>query len=86
MYVLWMGMSPSERNEGMARGTKEPSFEQNLEQLEAIIHGLEQDDLQLEDMLKNYESGMQLIEKMESRLNQAAAQLKILGEDEGKRA
>lgn len=56
--------------------TKNPKgFEQQLEQIEAIVAELEFGELSLDDMLNRYESGMQLIAVCQQRL--VNAELKV---------
>lgn len=50
---------------------EEPSFEQRLEELEAVVETLESGDLPLEAMLSRYEHGMQLVTACQQRLAEA---------------
>jgi exodeoxyribonuclease VII small subunit len=54
---------------------EEPSFEQRLEELEAVVEDLESGELPLEAMLSRYEHGMELVTACQQRL--AEAELRV---------
>lgn len=58
------------------------TFEQALEQLEAIIKRLEEGDIPLEEALENYQKGMELSKTCHDKLKYAEEKLtKVLTED-----
>lgn len=60
---------------------KTESFEILLQKLEGIVEKLEQGDFPLEDSLKAFEEGMDLVKKCEARLNEAQKKIEILVKD-----
>ena len=70
---------------GKSTRKKEPSFEQALERLAAIVAELETGDLTLDDSLKRYEEGQQLIRRGYQLLEGAERRIEALLEgEEGK--
>lgn len=63
------------RQEPLTTTDDPQSFEQQLEQIEAIVADLESGSLPLDTMLVRYESGMKLIDACQQRL--ATAELKV---------
>lgn len=63
---------------------KDLKFEEALKQLEEIVEKLEQGDLSLEQMLKEYEKGVKLSNICTKKLNQTKKKIKILTEERGK--
>lgn len=57
---------------------KEPSFEQALEELEALVETLEQGDLTLEESLKSFERGVVLTRTCQQVLKDAEQKIRIL--------
>ena len=71
----------------MARSDKKPepappSFEQALEELEKIVHGIECGEVTLEQSIEQYEHGMKLIRHCRSILDRAETRIKTLTADE----
>jgi exodeoxyribonuclease VII small subunit len=63
--------------------TKKQSFEEALTRLEEIVEQLERGDIKLDEMLKIYEEGSQIINFCMSRLKEAEGKIhKISGKDE----
>ncbi len=62
----------------MARGKKEPSFEKDLEQLEAIVAALEEGGLSLDEALKRFEEGIKLARTCDKALKEAEKRIEIL--------
>ncbi len=54
------------------------SFEQSLQQLQALVEEMEQAQLPLEELLNKYESGLGLLKKCEETLNQAQHKLETI--------
>lgn len=58
-------------------------FEQALDQLEQIIHKMEQDDTSLEEALKQFETGITLAKDCQQALNSAELKVQQLIEKNG---
>ncbi len=69
----------------MAAAKKEPSFEQSLKRLEAIVDKLEGEDLALEESLKLFEEGVKLAEACGKRLDEAEKKVTLLLKDRDQR-
>ena len=65
-----MARNPAEKNE--------PDFENTLKQLEEIVSRLENNDLSLEEALKDFEQGIKLAQLGQERLQQAEQHIQIL--------
>ena len=65
-----MARKPVEKNE--------PDFENTLKQLEAIVSRLENNELSLEDALKDFEEGIKLAQQGQERLQPAEQRIPIL--------
>ena len=63
----------------MAKLKKEPSFEEKIQQIEAIIESLNNDNLPLQKAIELHAEAMQLIKQTEEYLQQAAIQFETLG-------
>ena len=57
---------------------KKQTFEERLEQVEALIGEMESGALPLEDALKRYEEGMQALTALEKELQSAQQKLTVL--------
>lgn len=55
--------------------SKEPSFEQDLERLEALAETMESGELPLSELLEAYEEGAALAKTLTERLDKARARL-----------
>ena len=64
------------------QATKEPTFEQALEQLEGIIDRIESGEVGLEQCLTEYEQGMKLISQCRKTLDAAEKRIAELTTDE----
>jgi exodeoxyribonuclease VII small subunit len=58
--------------------TKKNNFEQAMSRLEELVNELESGEIQLDDMLKKYEEGAELIKICLARLDKAEKQIKKL--------
>ena len=56
-----------------------PTFEQALEQLEAIVHALEEGRLGLDESLAQYETGVKLLRRCHGLLARAERRIELLG-------
>jgi len=54
------------------------SFKQSLEELQGIVNGLESGSLELEDSLAAYKRGVELIEGLNRKLDEAKQQVEVL--------
>ena len=52
------------------------SFEQNMQRLEQIVRALERGDVPLEESLKLFQEGTELVKSCEKLLNEAQMQVK----------
>ncbi len=60
--------------------TKQPSFEESLNALEALVERMESGDLTLEESLKEFEQGMALTKQCQKLLDEAEQRVSILSE------
>ena len=60
------------------KGTKQPKFEEALARLEAIVKGLEEGDLKLEESLRLFEEGVSLTRLCATRLDEAQRRIDLL--------
>jgi exodeoxyribonuclease VII small subunit len=58
--------------------TKKHNFEEALSRLEELVNELESGEVQLDDMLKKYEEGAELIKFCLTRLDKAEKQIQLL--------
>ena len=66
--------------------TKKPenmSFESAMTELQTIVQHMEHGQLSLEDSLKHFERGVQLVGSTQSKLQQAEQKVQILMEQQG---
>jgi exodeoxyribonuclease VII small subunit len=54
------------------------SFNQATEELEGIVRALEGNQLELEESLKRYERGVQLLKELQGRLDEAEQKVTVL--------
>jgi exodeoxyribonuclease VII small subunit len=66
--------------------SKPKTFESSLEELERIVHELEQGELTLEKSLELFEQGVKLSRECQERLNQAERRIEMLTRDNHGRA
>ncbi len=59
----------------VSKASQVPSFEQRLEQLEALADQMEQGELPLQELLKKYEEGILLSNSLTAELEQAKAKM-----------
>ena len=62
---------------------KEPSFEEQLAKLPAIVNQLEQGNVPLEEALQQFQEGIKLAKKLQGKLNDAEKTLGHLIDDDG---
>lgn len=60
-----------------------PSFEERLEELEALAEKMEQGNLPLHELLKDYEAGLKLSKALEEELEKAQARMQEVKEGKG---
>jgi exodeoxyribonuclease VII small subunit len=57
---------------------KEPTFEERLGQLEAIVQSLDADDVSLEKAIESYEAGVKLSFQLNKTLEEAQRKIEVL--------
>lgn len=62
----------------MAAKKKKPGFEEQLEQLEALVEGLEDGDLELEEGVERYREGVELLKGLHKTLRAAEQKVEVL--------
>lgn len=60
---------------------KEPTFEEQLAELETIVQGLDAEDLPLDKAISFYEKGVQLSRKLHLTLDEAQRKIEVLTRD-----
>lgn len=63
--------------------SKEPTFEEKLQQLETIVNQLEQGQVPLEEALKQYKAGIKLSAELEATLKNAEQTVTQMVQDDG---
>lgn len=63
--------------------TKEEPFEVTLEKLESIVTRMEDEEMGLEESLKLFKTGVSLVKKGSSRLNEVEKKVEVLLKDAG---
>lgn len=61
-----------------ATTANEISFEESIRQIQEIVQALEEGSLEIDESLKQFEKGIQLIRMCHQKLEQAEQQIKIL--------
>ena len=64
-----------------AKKKQEPSFEEALAELEALVEHMESGELSLEDSIKTYERGVSLGRVALKALDEAEQRVQVLNED-----
>lgn len=70
----------------MAKTQKQPTFEQQFNELEALISSMDQGEMPLDESIEAYKRGVELIRALNERLEGARAELKVLDMDSAKAA
>ncbi|QYK00447.1 exodeoxyribonuclease VII small subunit [Shewanella psychrotolerans] len=65
----------------MAKKPENLTFEQSLSELEQIVAALEQGDVSLDDALKQFERGINLVRNSQGKLEQAQQKVSILTQE-----
>lgn len=60
------------------KSDKEPTFEEELSRLEAIVEGLESGDVPLAELVERYEEGMTVLKSCRKKLADAELRIKQL--------
>jgi exodeoxyribonuclease VII small subunit len=58
--------------------TDNKNFEEILEELKTLVESLEMDEVSLENSVKNFERGMDLIKKAETILTEAQKKIEVI--------
>ena len=62
----------------MSKTSGEPSFEENLKQLEGLVEQMESPELPLETIVEKYETGMKLVSACSEKLKAAEKRILLL--------
>jgi exodeoxyribonuclease VII small subunit len=62
-------------------GRKKQNYESMMERLEVIVNNMENNELSLDDAIKNYEEGIKISNNLYKVLNDAEGKIKILTQD-----
>ena len=65
----------------MASSDKNINFEVSLKELESIVEKLEDEDINLEDSVKSFEEGVNLVKQCQKQLQNAELKIKKLLDD-----
>tara|TARA_B100001059_G_scaffold44740_1_gene37122 strand:- start:9043 stop:9267 length:225 start_codon:yes stop_codon:yes gene_type:complete len=65
----------------MAKENKKIDFESSLKELESIVEKLEEENINLEDSVKSFEEGVNLVKKCQKQLQDAELKIKKLLDD-----
>ena len=60
---------------------KQTDFESSLKALESIVERLEDENINLEDSVKSFEEGINLVKECQKQLQEAELKIKILLDD-----
>ncbi len=58
--------------------TKKNSFEDDLEQLEALVSAMESGEMGLEDMVQAFEKGQKLVKRCGDRLDEVERRIEVI--------
>ena len=61
---------------------KKETFKQSMERLDVIIEALDRNEIELEDAIKLYEEGLQLVKNCDAQLKQFEQRMNVLLADE----
>ena len=65
----------------MAKEDKKVDFESSLKELESIVEKLEEENINLEDSVKSFEEGVNLVKQCQKQLQDAELKIKKLLDD-----
>ena len=65
----------------MTKGNKKIDFESSLKELELIVEKLEDENINLEDSVKSFEEGVNLVKECQKQLQNAELKIKKLLDD-----
>ena len=65
----------------MSNSNKKIDFESSLKELESIVIKLEDENINLEDSVKSFEAGINLVKECQKQLEKAELKVKELHED-----
>ena len=70
---------------GQRKKSKEPSFEAGLKRLEEVLDALEHGDLSLEEAMRAFEEGVQLVRVCHKKLDEVEKRVELLLKDDAGR-
>ena len=62
----------------MSSSNKKIDFESSLKELESIVKKLEDENINLEDSVKSFEAGINLVKECQKQLEDAALKLSLI--------
>tara|TARA_B100001250_G_scaffold337707_1_gene304593 strand:- start:270 stop:494 length:225 start_codon:yes stop_codon:yes gene_type:complete len=65
----------------MTKGNRKIDFESSLKELESIVEKLEDENINLEDSVKSFEKGVNLVKECQKQLQNAELKIKKLLDD-----
>lgn len=65
----------------MTKGNRKIDFESSLKELESIVEKLEDENINLEDSVKSFEEGVNLVKECQKQLQNAELKIKKLLND-----
>ena len=65
----------------MTKGNRKIDFESSLKELESIVEKLEDENINLEDSVKSFEKGVNLVKECQKQLQNAELKIKKLLND-----
>jgi len=65
----------------MTKGNRKIDFESSLKELESIVEKLEDENINLEDSVKSFEEGVNLVKECQKQLQNAELKIKKLLDD-----
>ena len=65
----------------MAKEDKKIDFESSLKELESIVEKLEEENINLEDSVKSFEEGVNIVKQCQKQLQDAELKIKKLLDD-----
>jgi exodeoxyribonuclease VII small subunit len=77
-----MDMAKRKKKSASPADPEKMSFEQALGELEGIVEAMEEGEVPLDESLKQYERGVQLLKRCRAILGEAEKKIELLSEDE----
>jgi exodeoxyribonuclease VII small subunit len=81
----WAGVPPLNLKPRQSWEKAEPSFEAGLKRLEEVLDALEHGDLSLEEAMRAFEEGVQLVRVCHKKLDEVEKRVELLLKDDAGR-